>query len=397
MERGATRLAASGARDRSAETGGPRHGNQALPGLNHARYDDGTPHGRTSCRIKCRSNSLIARAAEDPKGLARLAAVFFNLGDEARAHEIALRALKAAPDDAEIRSLASRVIGKGIPAWHFTIVRDQARNAAYEAALKRAVNAQTRVLEVGAGSAILAMMAARAGAKDVVTCEMVAAVAEAAEEIVALNGFADRVRVVAKKSYDLDPERDMGGLADVLVSEIVDNRMLGEDTLAVTEHAVQCLLKPGGKVIPARGVVRVALARDDEIGRFRMGTVDGFDLSPFDRLAPISYRIPRGNSRLTLTSAAADLFDFDFRSGGPFPAASASTTVTSAGGEANGIAQWIALQLDAEVRYENGPLPGTSSAWAVMFWPFAAPRDYPAGTAVEIAGQHDRKSLQIWA
>ena len=117
---------------------------------------------------------------------------------------------------------------KGVPQWHFAIVRDAARNAAYEEALKRVVTPQTRVLEIGTGSGILAMMAARAGARYVITCEMVPAVAEAAQEIVALNGLSERVRVVAKKSHDLDAERDIGGRADVLVSEIVDNKLLGE-------------------------------------------------------------------------------------------------------------------------------------------------------------------------
>jgi protein arginine N-methyltransferase 7 len=341
--------------------------------------------------------ALIARAAENPLALARLAGVLFNMGEDARASEIALQALRSAPDNAEIRHLVSGILSQGVPRWHFNLVRDAARNAAYEAALGRAVTAQTRVLEIGTGSGILAMMAARAGAKHVVTCETVPAIAEAAREIVALNGFADRVHVAAKKSYDLDPGADMGGLADVLVSEIISNTMVGEDALSVTEHAVRVLLKPGAKVIPARGIIRVALAYDAKFHRARMDTIDGFDLSPFNRLAGASYRVPRGDARLTLLSAPVDLFDFDFQSGGPFPAATVATKVTSKGGRANGLAQWIALQMDENGWYENNPILGTSSAWAVMFWPFLAPRDCPRGTAVEVSGSHDSDQLRIWA
>ena len=341
--------------------------------------------------------ALIARAAENPLALARLAGVLFNMGEDARASEIALQALRSAPDNAEIRHLVSGILSQGVPRWHFNLVRDAARNAAYEAALRRAVTGQTRVLEIGAGSGILAMMAARAGAKHVVTCETVPAIAEAAREIVALNGFADRVHVVAKKSYDLDPGADMGGLADVLVSEIISNTMVGEGALPVTEHAVRVLLKPGARIIPARGLVRVALAYDAKFHRTRMDTIDGFDLSPFNRLAGASYRVPRGDARLTLLSAPVDLFDFDFQSGGPFPAATVATKVTSKGGRANGLAQWIALQMDENGWYENNPILGTSSAWAVMFWPFLAPRDCPRGTTVEVSGSHDSDQLRIWA
>lgn len=342
-------------------------------------------------------DALIARAAENPLALARLAGVLFNMGEDARASEIALQALRSAPDNAEIRHLVSGILSQGVPRWHFNLVRDAARNAAYEAALRRAVTGQTRVLEIGAGSGILAMMAARAGAKHVVTCETVPAIAEAAREIVALNGFADRVHVVAKKSYDLDPGADMGGLADVLVSEIISNTMVGEGALPVTEHAVRVLLKPGARIIPARGLVRVALAYDAKFHRTRMDTIDGFDLSPFNRLAGASYRVPRGDARLTLLSAPVDLFDFDFQSGGPFPAATVATKVTSKGGRANGLAQWIALQMDENGWYENNPILGTSSAWAVMFWPFLAPRDCPRGTTVEVSGSHDSDQLRIWA
>ncbi len=342
-------------------------------------------------------DTFIARASDNPVGLARLAAIFFTMGDNGRARETALKALRAAPDNAEVRNLACAVLSNGIPNWHFAIVRDEARNAAYEAALKRAVTATTKVLEVGTGTGILAMIAARAGAESVVTCEIAEAIAETAQEIIALNGFADRVRVVAKRSYDLDADRDMGGLADVFVSEIVNNRLLGEDVLPITEHAVKVLLKPGAKIIPARGIVRIALAHDDELHRARMGTISGFDLSPFNRLAGIFHRIGRGDTRLHLLSEPVDLFDFDFQSGGPFPAATTAKTLISTGGRVNGIAQWIALQMDEEGWYENNPSPGKSSAWAVIFWPFIAFRDCSAGTAIEVFASHDRRQLQIWA
>jgi type II protein arginine methyltransferase len=342
-------------------------------------------------------DEFLTHASENPLALARLAGVLFNIGDKARARELAFKAIRAAPDDAEIRSLVSEVLSQRVPDWHFSLVRDEVRNAAYEAALKRSVTAQTRVLEIGTGSGILAMMAARAGARHVVTCEMVPAIAEVAQDIVALNGLSARVRVVAKKSYDLDPDADMGGPADVLVSEIIGNAILGEDVLPVTEHAARVLLKGGAKIIPARAIIRVALAHDAEFVRARMGSIDGFDLSPFNQLAANFYRFSRGDTRLTLRSAPADLFDFDFQSGGPFPAATAATTLVSTGGRANGVVQWIALQMDEEGWYENDPLPGASSAWAVVFWPFMAPRDCPAGTAVAVSGSHDRHRLRVWA
>ena len=341
--------------------------------------------------------TFLQRAGERPIALARLAGVFANMERHAEARELACKALKAAPQDPEVRSLASGLLGAGVPAWHFSIVRDAARNAAYEAALQRAVRPDSHVLEIGTGTGILAMMAARAGAARVTTCEAMPAVAEAAREIVSLNGFDDRVGVIAKRSTELDPADDMGGRADMLVSEIVSNNLLGQNILPVVAHAVQALLKPGARIIPARGIVRVALANDPRIDRRRMDVIDGFDLSPFNRLADLCYPQKRGDPELRLLSAPADLFDFDFQGGGPFAPGTAKTVLTSAGGPVNAIAQWIALRMDETGWYENDPRPGATSAWSVMMWPLATARDIAAGERVTVSGSHDCRTLRLWA
>ena len=78
----------------------------------------------------------------------------------------------------------------------------------------------------------MAMMAARTGAAQVVTCEMNPTVAEIATDIVARNGFADRVRVIATfrcMSMAAWTLMHVGGRVDFLVSEIVSNDLLGKN------------------------------------------------------------------------------------------------------------------------------------------------------------------------
>jgi ribosomal protein L11 methyltransferase len=62
--------------------------------------------------------------------------------------------------------------------------------------LDRAVRSGERVLDVGAGSGILAVAAARLGAEEVVAIEGDPLAVEAIEENVTANGVADRVRIV---------------------------------------------------------------------------------------------------------------------------------------------------------------------------------------------------------
>src|SRR5215212_4586312 len=80
-----------------------------------------------------------------------------------------------------------------IPRWHFEMLNDEKRNAAFEEALTNAITPDTVVLDIGSGTGLLAMMAARAGAKETITCEMVPLLAELARDTVARNGLADRV------------------------------------------------------------------------------------------------------------------------------------------------------------------------------------------------------------
>jgi type II protein arginine methyltransferase len=340
---------------------------------------------------------LVASIADKPVALAGLAQVLLAKGDEANARTLAATALALAPLDGEVASMAAGVMGQSVPPWHFHIVRDAARNAAYDGALRRAVEPGMRVLDIGTGTGLLAMMAARAGAREVVTCEMNAAVAEAATRVVAANGYADRVRVIARHSADLDAAADLGGGVDLVVSEIVSNDLVGEGVLPAMEQAMRRLARSGAVVIPARGAVRVALAHDAGLGKERMAWVDGFDLTAFNGLAPPRHRFKPDDGRLALRSEAGDLFAFDFQSGGPYPQCRAAISLTADGGPVNGVAQWIALQMDEVERYENHPGPGRHSAWAVLFYPLARAIDPRPGQSVMVRGAHDRQTLRIWA
>jgi type III protein arginine methyltransferase len=125
------------------------------------------------------------------------------------------------------------------------MMNDSPRNDAYFAALQNAVTPDTHVLEIGTGSGLLAMMAARLGARQVTTCEVVAEIAETARAIVADNGLAPPVTVIGKKSTKLEIGTDMEERADLLVSEILSSEFLGEGVLGSIEDAKRRLLKPG--------------------------------------------------------------------------------------------------------------------------------------------------------
>ena len=338
---------------------------------------------------------LVAEAGDDADMLLFVAQMMRGEGQAARAVETCERVLALPNADAGALARARLFLSEGVPKWHFYIVRDSVRNAGYDAALRRAIRPGMRVLEIGTGTGILAMMAARAGAAEVVTIEIDPAVARAAEATIAANGYADRVRVLAKDALAVTAD-DLGGRMDLLVSEIVSNDVLGEHVLPLHEHAARHLLKPGAQAIPARAIARVALAEDLLFDARRLGTVDGFDLSPFNRLAAPVTPIRVQDRRLELRSTSADLMAFDLAAPGYSAPAGASVEVEATGGRVNGIVQWLALDLDAETPYEAGPGAEAPCTWGLMFHALPTPIETRPGDRLRIHGSHDRVRITIW-
>lgn len=166
-----------------------------------------------------------------------------------------LRAFGALTDGSAARATRKppRLSGRDI-AMHIELLDDRERTRAFIAAIERAVRPGDVVVDLGTGTGILAMAAARAGASRVYAIEA-SAFADVAERIIEANGHADRITVVRGWSNEIDlPER-----ADVLVSEIIGNDPLGEGALRYMPDAVERFLKPTGTVLPARLRVMAAL------------------------------------------------------------------------------------------------------------------------------------------
>ena len=340
---------------------------------------------------------MVAAAGQDGRKLAALATLAAKIGLNARVYPLALQARACAPDDIEVRARTQQLIGQSVPRWHFAMLRDTARNAAFDAAICRAVRPGTHVLDIGAGSGLLSLMAARAGAGRVVACEENPAIADVATKVVAANGYANRIRVVTGNSTELDVASDFEGQADVIVSEIVSTNLLAEGVLKSLSDASARLLAPGGQMIPSGGDVMVALGTWAPTEDTAIETIEGFDLRAFDALAPVPRTIKPGDGGLTLQSEAAPLLSFDFTGHAAREPHRAEIVLTATGGQIGGVVQWIGLQLDAEGRYENRPGEGAKSHWGVHYYPFETPLDVSAGTEVRIAGLHDGKRLLIWS
>jgi len=311
--------------------------------------------------------------------------------------ELAQRAWALAPQDYRVRVAAEWAVRRRVPRWHFLLVRDWRRNAVYEQALRHFVTPDVTVLEIGTGTGILAMMAARAGAKHVYTCEMEPLVAEAARENIARNGFADRVTVIAKKSTNLVIGADLPRCADLLVSEIVDNGLLGEYVLPILEDAKARLLRPDARIVPAQIALRGALVGGASwTEQCYMEEVCGLDLSAFNRLAPPTVA-PRITDQ-TLDDALSDEVDlvcFDFLAQSQFPKARTVVTLQARrDGIAYGVLHWLWLGFSDTIQFDNKP--PLQSVWNPILHVFSQPLRLRVGDSVPLTVAHDRTSVMIW-
>ncbi|KAH9586659.1 hypothetical protein LSM04_004263 [Trypanosoma melophagium] len=136
--------------------------------------------------------------------------------------------------------------------FHFAMMNDGPRNAFYESLLRRHVTPETGVLEIGAGSGLLSLLAARCGAKWVVAVEGSAEMARLARANVRANGMEHKVKVLHMLSTELTL-RHLPEPPDVMVSEIFGTMLLGESALDYIVDVRERLLKPNTKIIPQFG------------------------------------------------------------------------------------------------------------------------------------------------
>jgi len=254
--------------------------------------------------------------------------------------------------------------------WHFDMMADLGRNDAYDRALKALVKPEHVVLDIGTGSGLLAMMAARAGAKHVYAIEANESIAEKARKVIAHNGYADKITVITGMSDNISVGEGsaMPVKADVVVTETMGADLLSELMYNILDDARRRLAKPGAVLIPWAGRVIGQLVQVNSpwhVAGFPKteGLKHGAqpDLSSFNPLLPpmrICLQIQK--MQWTPISDVFTLFSFDFNT--PLDKAGNTAEIKvpiTAAGQLHAIAYWwdadLGSDADGKIEIETGP------------------------------------------
>lgn len=169
---------------------------------------------------------------------------------------------------------------------HEEMLKDEVRTLSYRNAMwwNKHLFADKVVLDVGCGTGILCMFAAKAGAKQVIGIDM-SNIIDQAQKIIEANGFKDTITLIKGKMEDvvLPVEK-----VDIIISEWMGYFLLYESMLDTVLYARDRYLAPDGLMFPDQANLYLAAIEDQEYKEEKIGFWDdvyGFDYSCIKEIA----------------------------------------------------------------------------------------------------------------
>lgn len=324
--------------------------------------------------------------------LLSLAEMFESEGDDQKAEQVYQHTLHVDPNHGKAKYLLETLRTKSVQEWHLSMLSDTKRNDAFDRAIKKHISKKSKVLDIGTGSGLLAMMAARAGANSILACEVNTQISKAAEEVVAANGFSDKIEIINKRSDLLEEGIDYEGKFNVIISEILGSGGLGEGVLSYLRSAKLELGTPDVKMIPAGISLKAQLIEIPKAYLVNpIKEISGFDLSIFDR-----FRVSDSYLPIDLTAndykKLSDVFslrsydfynihkgevDFDEPEIEPYKVEIVQE------GQVQAVAFWFDLHMDEEDSYSTGP-EGDLRHWLQAIYYFEEPKSVSPGDSISI-------------
>ncbi|HEY7669673.1 MAG TPA: 50S ribosomal protein L11 methyltransferase [Hyphomicrobium sp.] len=266
--------------------------------------------------------------------------------------------------------------------YHRTLIADRVRNDALQRALTAVIKkGQTTVADIGAGTGLIGLMAARLGAREVFLYE-VAEVAGVAAKVLKANRARNCHLIPCHSTEMQNPPK-----VDVVVSETLGNYPFEEHIIETLNDARRRFLKPGGTIIPRSLAQFIAPVIADRIHRELCAWDEcGFDLSaPKTMSLNNIYVRTFAPKELLEAGASAEVWDkIDFavanrtgRKGTVRWRLDRPTTIF-------GFATWWTAELAPGITLSTAPA-STRTHWEQLYFPLMQPLEMKAGEMLAVA------------
>jgi len=269
---------------------------------------------------------------------------------------------------------------------HRTMIHDHVRTEAFRRAIEAVVRPGDTVLDVGAGSGILSVLAAKAGAGRVYSLEETS-IAVLAQELADANGVGDIVRVMQGDAMEIEPPEQV----DVVVSEWLGGFGIDEGMFVPVVAARDRWLKPGGSMIPSSVTAWVALVHDRYLGEMLEFLGDepyGVRLSPLIDRTVNEIHYSGSYRHLTASDLRSDPAALWTTDAGVIPLERARAPHEAEvqlripdHGTANALALWFSAELAPRVSLSVGP-GDPPTHWGMTTAPLRSPVQLAPDTVV---------------
>jgi protein arginine N-methyltransferase 1 len=263
------------------------------------------------------------------------------------------------------------------------MIADTVRTRAYEEALRLAVTPGCTVVDIGAGTGILSMLACRMGAGRVYAIEPNDAIC-LAPELARANGCEDRIRFLQQSSL----ETSLAEPADVIVSDLRGLTPLCSRSVEAIIDARTRLLRPGGILIPRRDVLWAAplacAVGQGQQAIWRQGYA-GLDLSPVLGYATHEFVAVADIEDGQLAAEPKIWAELDYYAVTNASVANEMAWTADRPGVAHGIGLWFETFLAEGVSYANAtacPTSPRATVYGAMFLPWPRPVALQPGDTV---------------
>lgn len=275
------------------------------------------------------------------------------------------------------------------------MLMDEARMGAYQEAIRRAVRPDSIVLDIGTGTGIHALMAARAGARHVYAVEPSEAIL-LAPDIAMANGLADRITFIR----DISTNVTLPTRADVVISDLHGTLPWYQQHIPTIVDVRARLMREHGTLIPQQDIVYLAAVESPElyarvVEPWRQQPF-GFDLTHVTSRTTQDYLRGRVGREGFLTDVQR-VATLDYQSITETDVAIERELAPIRTGQLHGFIVWFDTIVFEDVRLTSAPYEPEIS-YGSSFFPVAEPVNVEPGHRVQLTWHGTLQGDQyVWA